>query len=66
MQNAVMLGFNETTSDGHLKNLLEQTNFPDNCKVAQAKLVNPMIFSTVSSCSQEHWHKIQVHQKGLF
>ena len=48
MQNVVMLAFNETISEDHLKKLLEQTNLPDNCKAAQAKLVNPVFFSTVS------------------
>ena len=48
VQNAVMLAFNQTISEDHLKKLLERTNFPDNCKVALAKLVNPVIFSTVS------------------
>ena len=43
-----MLAFNQTISEDHLKKLLERTNLPDNCKVAQAKLVNPVIFSTVS------------------
>ena len=48
VQNAVMLAFNQTISEDHLKKLLERTNLPDNCKVAQAKLVNSVIFSTVS------------------
>ena len=48
VQNAVMLAFNQTISEDHLKKLLERTNLPDNCKVAQEKLVNPVIFSTVS------------------
>ena len=48
MQNVVMLVFNGTISEDHLKKLLEQTNLPDNCKAAQEKLVNPVFFSTVS------------------
>ena len=47
VQNAVMLVFNQTISEDHLKQLLERTNLPDNCKVAQAKLINLVIFSTV-------------------
>ena len=43
-----MLAFNETISQYLVKKLLEQKNLPDNCKAAQAKLVNPVIFSTVS------------------
>ena len=48
MQNAVMLAFNQTISEDNLKKLLQRTNLPYNCKVAQAKLVSPMILSTVS------------------
>ena len=48
MQNAVMLAFNQTISEDNLKKLLERTHLPYNCKVAQAKLVSPMILSTVS------------------
>ena len=48
VQNAVMVAFNETISEDHLKKLLERTNLLDNCKVVQAKLVNPVIFSVVS------------------
>ena len=49
VQNAVMLAFNQNISEDHLEKLLERKNLPDNCKVAQAKLVNPVIFSTVST-----------------
>ena len=48
VQNAVMLAFNQAISEDHLKKILERTNLPDNCKVAQAKLVNSVIFATVS------------------
>ena len=34
VENAVMLAFNQTISEDHLKKLLERTNLPDNCKVA--------------------------------
>ena len=34
VQNAVMLAFNQTISEDHLKKLLERTNLPYNCKVA--------------------------------
>ena len=44
VQNAVTLAFNQTISEEHLEMLLERTNLPDNCKVAQAKLVNPWFF----------------------
>ena len=48
VQNAVMLAFNQTISLDHLEKLPERTNLPDNYKVAQKKLVNPVLFSTVS------------------
>ena len=53
MQNAVILAFNEAICEDHLKKLLEQTNISDNCKVSHAKLVNPVIVSTVF-CYREH------------
>ena len=48
VKNAVMLAFNQAISEDHLKKILERTNLPDNCKVVQAKLVNSVIFATVS------------------
>ena len=48
VQNGVMPAFNEIISEDHLKKVLERTDLPDNCKVAQVKLVNPVIFSIVS------------------
>ena len=48
VQNAVMLAFNQTMSLDCLEKLPERTNLPDNYKVAQKKLVNPVLFSTVS------------------
>ena len=48
VQNAVMLAFNQTISLDHWEKLPERTNLPDNYKVAQKKLVNPVLFSTVS------------------
>ena len=54
VQNAVMLAFYQTISEDHLKKLLERTNLANNCTVAQAKLVNPVIFVNSFSCNQEH------------
>ena len=51
MQNAVMLAFNETIPEDHLKKLLEQRNLPDNCKAGQAKL--SCNFFNSFSCNQE-------------
>ena len=62
VQNAVMLAFNQTISEDHLKKSLERTNLPDNCKVAQ-KTGN---FFNSFSCNQEHRHKIKRYPKGLF
>ena len=52
-----MLAFNQTISKDHLKNL------HDNCKVAQAKLVNPVIFSTVSPAIKSTGIKLRDIQK---
>ena len=63
VQNAVMLAFNQAISEDHLKKLLEQTNLANNCKVAQAKLVNPVIFSTVSPAIRSTDIKLRDIQK---
>ena len=65
VQNAVMLAFNQTISEDHLKKLLGQTNFSDNCKVAQAKLVNPVIFSKVSPAMRSTDIKLRYIQKDF-
>ena len=65
VQNAVMLAFNETVYEDHLKNLLERINLPDNCKVAQAKLVNLVNFSTVSSAIRSTDIKLRDFQKNF-
>ena len=52
-----MLAFNQTISKDHLKNLY------DNCRVAQAKLVNPVIFSTVSPAIKSTGIKLRDIQK---
>ena len=62
VQNAVMLAFNQTISEDHLKKLLEQTNLANNCKVTQAKLVNPVI-STVSPAIRSTDIKLRDIQK---
>ena len=63
VQNAVMLAFNQAISEDHLKKLLEQTNLPNNCKVAQAKLVNPVIFTTLSPAIRSTDIKLRDIQK---
>ena len=62
VQHAVMLAFNQTISENHLKKLLEQTNLPNNYKVAQAA----GDFFNSFSYNQEHRHKIKSYLKGLF
>ena len=63
VQNAVMLAFNESLSQNHFKKLLERTNLHDNCKAAQEKLVNPVIFSTVSPAIRSTNIKLRDIQK---
>ena len=63
VQNVVMLAFNQTISEDHLKKLLERTNLPDNCKVAQAKLVKPVIFAIVSPALKSTDIKLRDMQK---
>ena len=38
----------ETLSETAFKNLLTKVTLPENCKFAQAKLVNPVVFASVS------------------
>ena len=63
VQNVVMLAFNQTISEDHLKKLLERTNLPDNCKVAKAKLVKPVIFAIVSPAIRSTDIKLRDMQK---
>ena len=64
VQNAVMLAFNQTISLDCLEKLPERTNLPDNYKVAQKKLVNPVLFSTVSPAIRSTDIKLRDIKKG--
>ena len=44
----VSVAFKKTLSESAFKNLLTKVILPENCKFAQAKLVNPVIFASVS------------------
>ena len=44
----VSVAFKETLSESAFKNLLTKVTLPENCKFAQAKLVNPVVFASVS------------------
>ena len=45
---AVAVASQESLSAKHFKKLTDRTNFPENCKLVQEKLVNHVFFSTVS------------------
>ena len=44
----VSVAFKDTLSETAFKNLLTKTPLPENCKFAQAKLVYPVVFVSVS------------------
>ena len=44
----VSVAFKETLSESAFKNLLTKVTLPENCKFTQAKLVNPVVFASVS------------------
>ena len=44
----VSVAFKETLSESSFKNLLTKVTLPENCKFAQAKLVNSVLFASVS------------------
>ena len=44
----VPAAFKETLPDTALKNLLNKVTLPENCKLTQAKLVNSVVFTSVS------------------
>ena len=46
--NAVSVAFMETLAETALKNLLTNVTLPENCKFPQAKLLNPVVFTSVS------------------
>ena len=57
--------FKETLSETALKNLLTKVILPENCKFAQAKLVNPVVFVSVSPSMRSTDIKLQEVQCNI-
>ena len=63
--NVVSVAFKETLSETALKNLLTKVTLPENCKFAQAKLVNPVVFASVSPSIRSTDIKLQEVQRNM-
>ena len=57
--NVVPVAFKETLSETALKNLLIKVTLPENCKFAQAELVNPVVFASVPPSIKSTHIKLQ-------
>ena len=61
----VSVAFKETLSETALKNLLTKITLPENCKFAQAKLVNAAVFASVSPSIRSTHIKLQDVQHNI-
>ena len=61
----VSVAFKETLSESAFKNLLTKVTLPENCKFAQAKLVNPVVFASVSPSIRSTDIKLQEFQRNM-
>ena len=61
----VSVAFKETLSESAFKNLLTKVTLPENCKFAQAKLVNPVVFASVSPSIRSRDIKLQDVQRNM-
>ena len=61
----VSVAFKETLSESAFKNLLTKVTLPENCKFAQAKLVNPVVFASVSPSIRSTDIKLQEVQRNM-
>ena len=61
----VSVAFKETVSETVLKNLLTKITIPENCKFAQAKIVNPVVFASVSPSIKCTDIKLQEVQRNM-
>ena len=57
--------FKETLPESAFKNLLTKVTLPENCKFAQKKLVNPVIFASVSPSIRSTNIKLQEVQRNM-
>ena len=62
----VSVAFKETLSESAFKNLLTKVTLPEgNCKFAQAKLVNPVVFASVSPSIRSADIRLQEVQRNM-
>ena len=61
----VSVAFKETLSETTLKNLLTKVALLENCKFAQVKLVNPVVFVSVSPSIRSTDIKLQEVQRSM-
>ena len=61
----VSVAFKETLSETTFKNLLTKIVLPENCKFTQAKLVNPIVFTSVSPSIRSTDIKLQEVQPNM-
>ena len=61
----VSVSFKETLSESAYKNLLTKVTLSENCKFAQAKLVNPLVFASVSPSVRSADKKLQEVQRSM-
>ena len=61
----VSVAFKETLSESAYKNLLTKVTLSENCKFAQAKLVNPLVFASVSPSVRSADKKLQEVQRSM-
>ena len=61
----VSVAFKEILSESAFKNLLTKVTLPENCKFAQAKLVNPAVFNSASPSIRSTDLKLQEVQRNI-
>ena len=64
-EEVVSVAFKDTISETAFKNLLTKVTLPENCKFAQAKLVNPVVFASVSPSLKSTDIKLQEVQRNM-
>ena len=65
LRKVVSVAFKDTISETAFKNLLTKVTLPENCKFAQAKLVNPVVFASVSPSIKSTDIKLQEVQRNM-
>ena len=65
LRKVVSVAFKDTISETAFKNLLTKVTLPENCKFAQAKLVNPVVFASVSPSLKSTDIKLQEVQRNM-